>query len=213
VIPPPRWRELAADAVGAALAFFAQPIALIALVGLAAFTFGRCSGHTDAKVQQWTDARDLHVGPLWEAFHVGQSADSATAERLLAYAREEQQRADSAVALLQRPPRHAPPAAPVGVDSTAYVAGYDDGYTAGWTEAADAATSAISRQRAANDSLMQAAAVLETARRAAVAEADTLRGLVKVAPIQKRRLHLSCGPGVSLTRHGVEPSVSCHLSR
>jgi hypothetical protein len=214
-LPPLRWRDL----LPGVASFFAQPIALIALVGLAAFTFGRCSGHTDAKVQQWTDARDLQVGPLWKAFTQEQSADSATAARLLAWAQTEQRRADrltdSLAAALKRVPTRAPVVPPPAyradtATARAYQAGYTAGFATGWSEAADSGAASLRTQRAAyhtvQDSLMHATAKLETARRAGVVFAEHGDSLLKVAPIRKpvsRTKWFLVGAGAALVGHAL----------
>jgi hypothetical protein len=144
--------------------------------------------------------------------HVEQSADSATAARLLAWAQTEQRRADrltdSLAAALKRVPTRAPVVPPPAyradtATARAYQAGYTAGFATGWSEAADSGAASLRTQRAAyrtvQDSLMHATAKLETARRAGVVFAEHGDSLLKVArctPIRSWSAVPVSGPGV-----------------
>lgn len=190
VLPTLRWRDL----LPGVLSFLAQPIALVALVGLAAFTAGRCSS-TPARVVEWkTRADALTNRDALSVFHGKQSAGADTARKALAVADSLKHVADSlAERLTHRPPTPTPKRIPATTapDSTLYLAGFDAGFTEGWHAAAAEGLNASVVYHTATDTAMAAGGRLGNLREEAVSRADTLNDVTRQAPIPGGKLDAS----------------------
>jgi hypothetical protein len=199
--PLPRLRDILPHALGGVLAFLAQPIALVALVGLVAFTSGRCSVTPERVVEWKTRADALTNRDALSVFHGKQSAGADSSRTPRCRTRI------PLWCICDRSPRRrkCPPCSTR--DSLAAVA-FDSGYTVGWSDAATEATAAIATQR-------DAYARIEALRRDAVSRADSLAALVKTAPLAKASPRIVCGPGagysVSATGSGPALTVGCTL--